>query len=87
MDDLPIIELFCHVDDFVQRFKETCSQEKIEYKKKKNRNRSSRTSLSEVMTILLLFHQSNYRSFKHFYLKQVKIAWGSLFPNLTSVRF
>jgi Transposase DDE domain len=84
MDELPIIELFCHVDDFVKRFHETCTQERIEYKKKKNRNRTSRTSLSEVMTILLLFHQSNYRTFKHFYLRHVKVSWRSFFPHLVS---
>lgn len=84
MDELSLIQLFCHVNDFVKWFNKTCSQEKIEYKKEKKRNRSYRTSVSEVMTILLLFHQSNYRTFKHFYLRQVKIAWASFFPNLVS---
>ena len=38
----------------------------IAYKKRKIRNRESRVSLGEIMTILLLFRQSNYRTFKHF---------------------
>lgn len=38
--------------------------------------------MSEILTILLLFHQSDYRTFKHFYLKHVQIVLKHLFPNL-----
>ena len=67
MNEMQIIELFCLVDDFTKQLDQLCSQECLAYQKKKIRNRPSRTSLSEVMTILLLFHRSNYRTFKHFY--------------------
>jgi hypothetical protein len=82
MEELQIIELFCRVDDFTKRFNESCAHEKIEYKKRKIRKRESRLSLSEVMTILLLFQQSNYRTFKHFYLKEVKMHLSHLFGKL-----
>lgn len=82
MEELKIIELFCLVDDFTKRFSDMCSQRAIEYKKKKIRNRESRMTLAEVMTILLLFHQSNYRTFKHFYLKHVSPILRPLFPKL-----
>ena len=59
-----------------------CRIEKNEFSKKKKRKKTFRTSLSEVMTILLLFHRSNYRTFKHFYLNYVKINLKYLFPNL-----
>lgn len=36
------------------------------------------------MTILVAFQQSNYRTFKHFYLKHVCVYWSSAFPNLVS---
>ena len=36
------------------------------------------------MTILIAFHQSNYRTFKHFYLKQVCVYWRAEFPHLVS---
>lgn len=39
---------------------------------------------SEVMTILIAFHQSGYRTFKHFYLKHVCVYWGAAFPHLLS---
>ena len=59
-----------------------CSHKQIQYKKNKIRNRKSRTSLAEVMTLLILFHRSNYRCFKHFFLHEVKKNLGYLFPNL-----
>jgi len=40
--------------------------------------------LSEIMTILIAFHQNHYRDFKHFYLNQVQQQWHSAFPGLPS---
>lgn len=81
-DELQIIELFCKVSDFTKRFDEMCKSQAIEYKKKKIRNKESRLSLAEVMTILILFHRSNYRTFKHFYLNHVSTNLKYLFPDL-----
>ena len=36
------------------------------------------------MTILIACHQSGYRTFKHFYEKQVCVYWRAEFPNLVS---
>ena len=82
MEEMNIIKLFCVVDDFTKRFNETCAQKKIEYKKRKIRKRESRTSFSEIMTLLLLFQESNYRMFKHFYLKEARANLRFLFPKL-----
>ena len=82
MTDFEIIELFCLVDDFTIRFETMVSKKQIGYQKRRIRNRKSRTTLSEVMTILLLFHRSNYRTFKHFYLHHVKKTLLYFFPNL-----
>jgi hypothetical protein len=59
-----------------------CLEQALEYKKKKARKRESRMALSEIMTILLLFHRSNYRTFKHFYIFYVLSHLKSLFPKL-----
>ena len=40
--------------------------------------------LSEVMTLLVLFHDSNYRTFKHFYPKHVRGHLHREFPRLLS---
>ena len=34
---------------------------------------------SEVMTILIAFHQSNYRTFKHFYQKHICVYYRAEF--------
>ena len=36
------------------------------------------------MTLLIAFHQSGYRTFKHFYLKHVCVYWCDEFPHLVS---
>jgi len=39
---------------------------------------------SEVMSIVILFHCSHYRNFKHYYLQYVSKVWREEFPNLVS---
>ena len=41
-------------------------------------------SYAEVMTILILFHQSHYRNFKWFYREYVSKTLNDAFPNLVS---
>lgn len=82
MNDLELIRLFCLVDDFCNDFQKVDSSILLEQLTKKQRKRSFRTSQSEVLTILLLFHRSNYRTFKHFYLFYVKKVLQPYFPNL-----
>ena len=50
----------------------------------KRRNRKSIIAHSEIMTILILFHQSHYRNFKHFYKDLVCVYMKSHFPQLVS---
>ncbi|AFY37022.1 transposase IS4 family protein [[Leptolyngbya] sp. PCC 7376] len=71
--------LFCHVDDFCQVFEPLWHQALLSSGKKYRRRQRS-LSLSEVMTILIAFHQSHYRNFKHFYLIKVKCDWQQEFP-------
>jgi len=49
----------------------------------RKRERSSRLSLSEVITIIIVFQCSGYRTLKHFYLHLLGNK-RSLFPNLVS---
>jgi hypothetical protein len=39
---------------------------------------------SEVMTILIHFHQSHYRTFKAYYTEHVQVHLNSEFPDLVS---
>ena len=44
----------------------------------------SRMGLSEIMTIVIAFHGSGFRTFKEFYTLQVLPYWGKAFPSLVS---
>lgn len=50
----------------------------------KKRISASKMSLSEVMTIQVIFHLSGYRTFKEFYLGYVCKHLGKDFPNFVS---
>lgn len=81
---LDVTQIFCDVDDFCTAF-ETYSQasQPLPYDGKAKHYRS-RLSLSEVMTIVIAFHGSGFRTFKDFYTCQVLPHWRSAFPNLVS---
>lgn len=76
-------ELFCDVDDFCQVFLPTWHRQLLADGTRRRR-RSSRLTLSEIMTILIYFHQSQYRHFKAFYLWQIGQHCRGEFPNRLS---
>lgn len=80
-----LLELYCHVDEFIKAFMPEWNKHLIDQKKKK-RHRESRLSISEIMTILIHFHQSHYRDFKAYYLLYVSHYLQSEFPQLLSYK-
>lgn len=78
-----LLELFCDVDDFCQRFYPQWEGQLIGADMQKRRWRC-RLRPSEIMTILIEFHRSNYRHFKAFYTKFVQVYWQAEFPQLVS---
>ena len=80
---MSIVELFCDVDDFCQEFEPRWDRYLLA-NGLRQRKRKSRLSLSEVMTIVIHFHQSGYRTFKHYYLEHVQKHLRSEFPGLVS---
>ena len=81
MDSL--LELFCDVDDFCQKFEPLWNQQQLASGEKK-RQRARSLTISEIMTILIAFHQSHYRDFKAYYCEQVSKNWHKEFPGLVS---
>ena len=76
-------ELFCCVDDFCQ----TCEpqwENQLLGKGLQHRRRARRLCLSEIMTILIGFHQSCYGNFKTDYQELVLSHLQSAFPGLVS---
>lgn len=80
---MSLLELFCQVDDFWHSFAPGFQEYRLHTKLIK-RQRSGHLAESEVMTILICFHHSGYRTFKAYYTKHVCIAWRAEFPGLVS---
>ena len=59
-------DLFCDVDDFCHLFLPDWHRQQLQYGER-NHLRGCRRVLSEIMTILIHFHQSHYRDFKAYY--------------------
>jgi transposase len=78
-----LLELFVHVDDFCQAFLPTLERHMLSSGSVK-RHRERSLSVSEVMTILIHFHQSHYRNFKAYYCEHVLPHLHSEFPDLVS---
>lgn len=60
-----LISLFCKIDDFCRRFEPDFFSALLG--KQSHRTRSPRLSLSEMLTIVVSFHFSRFRTFKDFY--------------------
>ena len=80
---MELILLFCEIDDFCIGFESQFKSTLISSCSGK-RKRKSRLSLSEIMTIIVLFHQSSYRIFKDYYLDKILKYHQEDFPNLVS---
>ena len=80
-----IIPLFCEIDDFFLHYEKWIAPQCLtEGSTIETRGRPRQLHPSEVMTLLIAFHQSGYRTFKHFYLQHVCVYWCAKFPNLVS---
>ena len=80
MDILPV---FCDIDDFCQLF-EPLWKQRLLCSGERQRDRAARLCLSEVMTIIVLFHASSYRNFKAYYTEHAMKHYAGAFPRLVS---
>lgn len=78
-----LTEIFCVIDDFCKNF-DTKYQYCFLNSPNKKRQKASRISLSEIMTIVILFHMSGYRTFKDFYILCVWRELKPYFPRVLS---
>lgn len=78
-----ITEIYVSIDDFYLQFKKEMEKHQLANITKK-RNRAYRMSPSEVMTIMVLFHLSNFKDMKHFYLIYIKDHLKAEFPRTVS---
>lgn len=77
------IALFVLVDDFCKEFVPQWEKHLLT-NGLKNRRRIGNLSPSEIIAICIHFHQSHYRTFKHYYINYVRNSLKHLFPNLVT---
>src|SRR5688572_26476777 len=81
--DMSLLELFCDVDDFCQQFYPHWEQTQLQ-EGSRQRQRQSDLLPSEMMTIMVHFHQARYRDFKSYYLQYGRVYLRREFPKLVS---
>ena len=83
---MDMITLFCEIDDFFLAYEQYQAQHQLPQIPETRNTRGRPRSLcpSEVMTILVHFHQKQYKNFKAYYQDYVcgQLRWA--FPNLVS---
>src|SRR5438270_878570 len=80
---MDIVTIFCDIDDFCRSLLAAKYPQLPACSVPRPRGANS-LSLSEVMTLLVWFHASHYRTFKHFYLGSVLPGKRAEFPALPS---
>jgi len=73
-----IIEVFCEIDDFCKEYEKRLITGETPQKAKTS------MALSEIMTIAVMYHLSQYRTFKWYYKRCVSEHWREYFPKLVS---
>jgi len=77
-----ITELYSFIDDFCQIYSGYENKQLLPTNKK--RNRLCSMSLSEIMTIMIMYHTSHAKNFKYFYKTCIEYIHKDDFPNALS---
>ena len=78
-----LLELYCDVDDFWQVFGPMWKKQMLETGSIK-RMRTGRLSMSEIITIIIHFHQMRFQDFKSYYTQYVQVHLRKDFPDQVS---
>ena len=80
------ITRFCEIDGFFWAYEKWIAIDWLPEAPPETRRGQRHLSPSETMTLLMAFHQSEYRTFKHFYQRHVCIYWDAAFPQRVGYR-
>ena len=89
-DVLSLVSIFFDVDNFCKEFEPEWRKILIENQDnnllgdKKRRSRRPDLSLSEAITIVIMFHKTGYRTFKDYYTRHVLGSLKKFFPKALS---
>lgn len=79
-----LVAIFCEIDDFCKELDEHCKHKLLTGPSKGKRGPAANLAISEIMTILIMFHQVRFRDFKTFYTGFLEVYWRHYFPKLPS---
>ena len=80
---MELVALFYLIDEFCKEFEPKWREQRIS-SGLAQRDKPYTMSLSEILTIMVYFHQSHYRDFKHYYTDCVGVSLSTDFPHLVS---
>jgi len=83
-NDDKLILIFCMVDDFCNEYSKVIDQHYLSKKPVKRNVPTPSLSISEIMTIEILYHLSGHKCFKYYYKQLVEPKLRSYFPTLVS---
>tara|TARA_B100001063_G_C16658116_1_gene499592 strand:+ start:104 stop:997 length:894 start_codon:yes stop_codon:yes gene_type:complete len=84
ISNFKITKFFFLIDDFCIRINQVIDKNAIKTNSSIVRRRKPRLTQSEIITIMVVFHYSGYRCFKHFYIEYVCKDLTKDFPDLVS---
>lgn len=74
--------IFCQIDDFCKQLDNYTKDMLLTDRMKSQRGPAASLSISEIMTILIMFQMARFRDFKNFYKGYLLCFHGSAFPRL-----
>jgi len=84
MDMHQLVSIFCEIDDFCNELDKYSQHYMLTGPTKNNRGPACGLSISEIMTILVMFQMSRFRDFKNFYISSLCFYHKHYFPKLPS---
>lgn len=79
-----LVSIFCEIDDFCKELDKNMPQPLLTSPTKGRRGPNCCLSVSEIMTIQVLFQMVGYRNFKTFYTGFLQVYWKQYFPKSPS---
>lgn len=84
MDMCQLVTIFCEIDDFCNELDKHSQHYLLSGPTKGTRGPACGLSISEIMTILVMFQMSRFRDFKNFYTGFLGLYYKRCFPKLPS---
>lgn len=84
IEERELVTIFCEIDDFCKELDKNMPQPLLQGPTQGRRGPTCSLSISELMTIKILFQMIGYRNFKTFYCSFLQVYWKHYFPTLPS---